>query len=354
MKIQNIAGVQKNTNKQTDYKSLSDSRLYSICKEYGHKTLINRRKFAGTLPEVNRRKLYKRRSYTSIYEFAAKLAGMSRASVDRVLNLSEKLKNAPTLKEQLESGSQGWSKIRVVASIATPETDKNLAQKVADLSKSALEICVKEIKKESEQSDFTKTKNEALFVPGDKIEPEKSPEKPSLSTLSFKVDSKLEQKFRLFKQQLEKERKETLAFSEVLEALLDKTDNGQKPKEKITVQVCPDCAKKKAKKITKSRHIPIDVRRIIQAKYKGFCAFPGCHRPATSLHHCNRFALKPNHENIVPVCDAHENLLHAGLIANEEKPPEMWEILEKPDLADPKFHIDQVVTRQRYKQCNAK
>ncbi|PIQ80024.1 hypothetical protein COV81_00075 [Candidatus Peregrinibacteria bacterium CG11_big_fil_rev_8_21_14_0_20_41_10] len=43
------------------------------------------RKFAALLPEVDKRQLYRKRGFYSIFEFAAKLAGMGRKNVEEVL-----------------------------------------------------------------------------------------------------------------------------------------------------------------------------------------------------------------------------------------------------------------------------
>jgi hypothetical protein len=67
---------------------LTDSELYKKCQEYGLNAKQWLRKFAGLLPEVLRRRLHKRRGYTSIHEFAAKLAGMSEGTVNRILRLA--------------------------------------------------------------------------------------------------------------------------------------------------------------------------------------------------------------------------------------------------------------------------
>ena len=72
---------------------------------------------------------------------------MSRQCVDTIFRIAKKIENKPALKEQLESGSQGWSKIERVAYIATPETDKQWAEKVKVLPKKALDVYVKEYRK---------------------------------------------------------------------------------------------------------------------------------------------------------------------------------------------------------------
>lgn len=56
---------------------LSDENLYKLCQQYGEQARVWRQKFAGLLPEVHRRKLYEKKGFSSIFEFAAKLAGMS-------------------------------------------------------------------------------------------------------------------------------------------------------------------------------------------------------------------------------------------------------------------------------------
>ena len=53
-------------------KNLSDQELYARCQQYGLNARLWQRKFASLLPEVEERKLYQRKGYGSIYEFAAK------------------------------------------------------------------------------------------------------------------------------------------------------------------------------------------------------------------------------------------------------------------------------------------
>lgn len=76
---------------------MTDQELYNLCRKYGEMTLSAKRKFAGLLPEVLRRKLYEKKGFSSIFEFAARLAGMSREQVQLVLNLEKKFENKPLL-----------------------------------------------------------------------------------------------------------------------------------------------------------------------------------------------------------------------------------------------------------------
>jgi molybdenum-dependent DNA-binding transcriptional regulator ModE len=104
------------------------------------------------LPEVASRQLFLKHRFSSIFEFAAKLAGMSRDAVHEVLRLAEKLSDKPCLYRKLERGDVGWSKLRVVAAIALTETDRFWAEQVDKLPKHALEQLVRDIGRENQAS----------------------------------------------------------------------------------------------------------------------------------------------------------------------------------------------------------
>lgn len=308
-----------------DLSKLTDSELYKLCQEYGSNAIIWRRRFAGLLPEVSRRGLYLRRGFGSIYEFAFKVSGLSQDSTDRILRISKKLEDKPLLKAQLETGSQSWSKIEKVAFVATPETDKDWAKKVETMPYRALEAYVNEIK--------------TIDAGG----LENIPQTPQYRSLTFTVSTETEERLRLAKQELEHKRKQPLTFNEVLKDLFV-----QKPEAQIAIEICPECAKRKADE-ARGRYIPAAVQKYVKAKYKNLCAFKNCHEPATSLHHTRRYALNQSHDPdyIVPLCKKHERLMHTGLIKNETDSPEHWKLLNAPDPKDPKFQIDQIVQKFR-------
>lgn len=324
-----------------DLQNLSDKDLYARCQEYGLNARVWRRRFAGLLPEVLRRELHRRRGHSSIYEFAFKLAGMSSASVDKILHLAEKLEDKPALREQLESGSQGWSKIEKVAYIATPETDKEWAEKVEKMTQPALAAYV-EAKRHSPEF-----KNVGSFTAGGEFGNKFRTEQ--WGSMSFPVSPEIEKNLRMMKYKLEKEKGITLTYNEVLQILLGGGANGggevgSLAAPQVVIQVCPQCVARRAAEV-KGRAITVGIRRILQAKYSGFCAFPACARPATSLHHTKRFSLENGHDadSIVPLCKSHERLVHSGLVENEEDPPCKWRLLESADSTHPKFQIDQKV-----------
>ena len=288
----------------------------------------------GLLPEVLRRELHRRRGFGSIYEFAFKMAGMSSASVDKVLHLAEKLEDKPLLREQLLSGSQGWSKIEKVAFIATAETDKEWAERVEEMSVHALEAFV-----EIKRRQLTKNENGELLTHVGREENNFRLEQ--WGTFSFPASPEIEKQLRLLKYKLEKEKGITLTYNEVMQILMA---GGASQEAQVVIQVCPECAARRAESAS-GRPMPALVRRVLEAIYKGYCGFPTCDRPSTSLHHTKRYSLENSHDpsGIVPLCKIHERLVHSGLVENEEDPPAKWRILDKADQAHPKFSVDRLV-----------
>lgn len=127
-------------------RGLSDKVLLEQCVKFGREALLWRNKFRALLPEVDRRKLWAKKDYGSIYEFGERLAGLSMAQVAESLNVALRLEDKPALKELLESGEISVNKILRVMSIATVENEGELAEKVQILSKNALEVFVRDVK----------------------------------------------------------------------------------------------------------------------------------------------------------------------------------------------------------------
>lgn len=189
---------------------LSDKELYALCEKYGGNAKSWLKKFAGLLPEVYKRRLYKKRGCASIHEFAKKVAGMNEATVDKILNLRRKLEGKPELLKLFESGEEGWSKLESVAYIATPETDKQWAEKVELLPYHSLVLYVKDYREQitgaGERENIQEISQPTIVDYSRKI--------------SFHVSPETEFQLRLFKQKLEKEKKESLSWNEVFREII--------------------------------------------------------------------------------------------------------------------------------------
>lgn len=330
---------------------LTDDELYRLCKKYGLNAKVWLRKFAGLIPEVYRRRIYKRKGFASIHEFAKKLAGMGERTVDKILNLSKKFEDKPSLLEKLENGSVGWSKLEKVASVATKETEKAWAEKVDILGTHSLETYIQEFKHQPLQDSSFGAK-----VTHVSHGEHNSPFHEEWKTFSFSISPQIEQKLRSLKQHFEKEKKQALVWNEVMAEIIKIVDGKENPKnQKIekAIQFCPDCVKKRTDRAerekTVTRYIPAEVRRIIQMRSGGKCEFQNCLRPGGIYHHTRRFALRKNHdpEFIRFLCKGHEGILQAGFVENEEGAPYSWKIRENPEWWDLKKLIDQRVAEFR-------
>ncbi|MBU1992522.1 hypothetical protein KKG51_02365, partial [Patescibacteria group bacterium] len=147
-----------------------------------------------------------------------------------------------------------------------------------------------------------------------------------------------------FKQELEKEKKEPVSFNETLKALLMRTGNSEKGESGAEPRDNWRTAYNNTHEIIR-RAIPSFRKHALPKK----CEFPGCRKPATIIHHPDRFALTENHNRIVPLCDTHHKIAHAGLIGNEHEPAAGWRICKTPNRATKKYKIDQKV--MRYQMC---
>ena len=299
------------------FKRLSDKDLYALCKEYGQKARFWRRRFAGLLPEVERRGLYRRRGCGSIYEFAAKLAGMSKESVDKVLQISRKLQDKPRLLEQLETGAQSWSKLEKVAYVATVQTDGEWAERLGTMSQASVEAFVQ---------------NSRLKTPLERgIQPEKHAERSGAlkkEVVRFDLNPELARKF----QQIAKRADFESIVSKIIQEV-EKREAAEKPQSVATP----------------SRHIPSEIDRYVRARTNDLCAFPTCTKLGTSLHHTQRWALENVHDpdRLHLLCTAHERLAHQGYIENEEQSPDHWRLRSYPAERGAKSLIDELVNVHR-------
>ena len=350
-----------------NFKKLGDRDLYNLCQKYGSNARMWQRKFASLLPEVEKRELYRKYGFYSIYEFAAKLGGLTHKTVEEILRVYRRVESKPLLKKQVVK--IGWGKVRAVTALINEVKEENLVEMTENLPKQALEETVRLIKKQ---------KGDELTTPpgwGKKMASGSKSDFQKWQTMSFKVDSETEFRLRKYQQKLQKEKKEPVPFNIVLKKLLDEVEKGEgaarvtkREKQKIKKTKKLKIEAKTSKKdkpqmeklkdsfaVTVSRYVNAQIRLEIDHIYHGKCAFRGCNKPHAILHHPDRFSLNPSHENIVPLCDQHHQIVHAGLVKNEHLAPEFWEMRETADKSDVKYRVDKkVVEHWKAGECVSK
>ncbi|MCX6733706.1 MAG: HNH endonuclease [Candidatus Peregrinibacteria bacterium] len=254
---------------------LSDRELLERCVKFGKEALLWRNKFRALLPEVEKRKLYFKEGYPSIYVFGKILAGLSEEQVSESLHIALRLEDKPALRDLLESGEVSVNKIAKIMSIATVENECELAAKVQIMSTRTLEVFSRDVRN--------------LHV--------KKPE----SNLSFAQELHLDEDVR--KRLIELEEK-GIDINQLLREALDRRDEEiMQAKEQITESL----------PVQSSRYIPVRVRNILKKEYGQKCAKNGCQKPSQHAHHTRRWAMDGSHDPnfMAPLCREHHQIAHA-------------------------------------------
>ena len=261
---------------------MTDSQFYQRHKNYGKNALEWRRKFIGMLPEAYERRIHEKKGYGSIFEYAAKICGLSEKHVREVLNLEKKFKKTPKLHNLLVSGEVSSNKLARVASIATPQNEVELVEQVKRLSRRAMDVYVKDKKMEN---GLDKPQNEAKSLSGQK------------SGLSFELSEEVLEK-------LQGLRQKGHDVNEILLELLEKREEEIQIEKDEIAQNLP---------AESSRNVPVRIVKVLKKEFGCKCAVPGCNRRSEILHHTGRFALTKQHNPhfIAPLCKAHHEIAHS-------------------------------------------
>ncbi|MEK7528296.1 MAG: hypothetical protein AAB592_00845 [Patescibacteria group bacterium] len=277
---------------------ISDKQLYKLCQRYGSRALKWRRKFIGLLPEVYRRHIYKRRGFSSIFEFAAKLSGISEEQVRRVLNLEKRFFDKPALHSLLVSGQASVNKLARVAGVATVENEEDWAGRVIYLSKTAIDALVKDHKFE-DQNGLNKPIFNGESVPGHiNSQQNNAVVNDDSDVLSLKLSGDTMARLRGLQRR-------GIDVDVLINEFLDRREEEiEKEKSKIA---------QKQDNSNSNRYIPTKIKNVVYAEYGNKCAIPNCARASEAIHHTNRFALARNHNPyfLAPLCRAHHEIAHS-------------------------------------------
>jgi len=263
-------------------------------------------KLLALLPEINRLRVYAQKGYGNIYEYAARIAGLSPKVVSKALRIQEKLKDLPHLKEKVET--QGINKVGIVVGLATKENEKDLAEKVENMSKPALQEYSKEVRGKITVSWQVELDDEMMFM---------------LLKLKKKLGENLSNKECLRRILLEMDKGFGREGDKMKSARTStqKNDESQSQEKK---RLEPDAIarqqpKLQTKETTKipgekvlnrfSRYISVYRKREVGER----CSYAGCPRPADVIHHPDRFSEHHSHEKLKPLCKQHHEFAHNGV-----------------------------------------
>ncbi|MBI5152508.1 hypothetical protein HZA39_03165 [Candidatus Peregrinibacteria bacterium] len=317
---------------------ITDKILHDRFTQYGKNAREWLRKCALLLPEIEKREIWRKRGFPNIYEYARILAGMSANAVNDALRILKKAEDKPALQRVIEE--KGINAVRPVIAIATSETASFWAEKAREMGKHTLEVYVKEFQKMQQQEleaagwyiDKTQNNNQSIFRTGTENRQTQAlfPEIKT-ETIQMEINPRTADELRKLKG--------SGNWDELMQKFIELY------KEKLEAEK-PEAVR------SESRYVPVAIERHALAKTNNTCAFPGCNRPYEILHHTARFSLTHEHnpDALVPLCKAHEQLAHLGLIENEESAPSEWRVRTLRDSAyekSEKFKIDQKVLKYR-------
>jgi len=322
---------------------ITNKTLYQLCKKYGSQAKLWRQKFIGLLPEVNRRRLFEEKGFSSIFEFAAKLCGLTVEQVRLALNLEKRFSDKPVLKSMLENGEVSINKLARVVSIATPENEEELVEKIKILPKSALDTLVRDEKfAKNLELQNQNSGNISALKSGQENQHNQGQDGFNISNkngiqITFIEAKSLPVQSRIVGQTLNfelsedviKELNELHAKSFDVNELLRKVLQHRREeiiqkKEEIAEEIherarlvhnqntgSSDSQLPKVK--NPSRYIPVKVKKILHEEFGTKCAIKNCTKPAEQTHHTKRFALSQDHDPrfMARFCHDHHILAHS-------------------------------------------
>lgn len=268
---------------------LTNQQFYIKCVRIGSTAKTAVREFLALLPEAEDRQIYLEHGISNIFEFAAKLGGVSKEQVQRVLQLSERFETTPALKQALVSGDISLAKLSRVASVATPENQDFWVSKAELLSQPALETLVRDSKA------ITSTDS----VRSHSANPNKIVQKV-LQSDELKLSPKIMERLLALQNK-------GLDLNQLLEELLDHREQKiQQEKEEMA-------GEKHLKPPSNSRYISKKIKSVLKQEFGTKCAHSNCTNASINIHHQQRFALDPRHNPIylLPLCKQHHEIAHS-------------------------------------------
>lgn len=240
-------------------------------KEWMHKCIL-------MLPQIEMERIWEKKGFPSIYEYAAKIAGMSRYKVTDSLRIIRKIADKPALMEVAKV--KGLNSVRPVATIATKENDKFWAGKVDEMAKNTLETFVKDFKNES--------------GPRTKFLIKSGSNKPESSEISMKLEPEV---------------------FEALKKIKGAGDWNEAMKKLLRLQV-----EKPAPVRSNTHKAPVAIEKYIKKRSGGECEHPNCNKTGEQIHHIEPFALTKKHDpdTMLHLCKGHHQIIHLGYIDDGE------------------------------------
>jgi hypothetical protein len=236
-------------------------------------------KLLSLLPEIFASGVYKKYA-GSIEGYAFRFAGIPESTVRKSLNLNKLFKNKPKLQAIVKE--VGVHKVSAVASLITDENQDIMIEKLRSMSMDSIREMAKEFRGKE------KVYRLSVYLTQDQLK--------LINLVKKQIDPKLSE-------------------GELVAELCKQYLNSAKTEQ------CKVEDSKPAK-----RYIPAKTKKAVLKQYKNSCAYPGCHKHYSEIHHQVHFSQSKKHENLVPLCKEHHQFMHHNLVQNSEDSPQFWRL----------------------------
>ncbi|MFH1218586.1 MAG: hypothetical protein V1679_01985 [Candidatus Peregrinibacteria bacterium] len=287
----------------------SEKILHEKFVAYGADAKKWMRKCVLLLSEIDQLRIWEKKGFGSIYEYAAKLAGMSKNKVNEGLRVMDKVKDKPTLRAVVER--KGVWAVKPVLTVATSENEGFWAEKADSMSVRSLETYVREHRRHvaSVEKPLNTVEKEAVWM---------------------EIDTKDYEQLKRWKGDG--------GWAEVISELVNLKLEELRGRRPSAIK-------------SRSRHVPVPIERYVLERCCGKCEFPKCDRDYSALHHADRFGLVREHnpDRIFALCREHHEIVHRGLVEGEDEDVRYWKIRERSNKTDLKYVIDSAVLSAKSK-----
>ena len=273
--------------------------------KFGRIRLSLKNKMLAILPDIYESGIWKKYA-GSIIEYCGKFGDIAPTTVMKRLKIEPLLKDKPYLRAAIETA--GVHKVAMVAKLATPETDKNYAEKVLNMSKTATQTMSKE-ERAAKKSGRTTEQNVGLF--GDEQKQHCSAV-PTLKKIELDADASF--LFMKLKAKFGKHLSDSKFIKLVLEATNAANEKTKKIKQTVTENFTGDIDE-----IPVTRYIHAPQKREVIARTNGRCSYPNCNLPYAVIHHTDRYSESKSLKSIILLCKVNHEFAHNNLIVNEQQ-----------------------------------
>ncbi len=324
-------------------------KLHTQFRSYGRNTREWMRKCVLMLPAIERERVWEKKDFGSLAEYAARLSGMSKEMVYEGLRVLRAVEGMSDIMRVIEE--RGIGIVRPILTLLTMENQAFWAEKMRVMSKQTLALYRQEWEREHEARSVMILDSASLHVRTLDINFRPGSEEIAYfpQGKAMEISDTIESSGELLPEKIFKITLRPEVIQQ-LEKLNGKDgDWNNLMEEFLALRVQKLEQEKPEEKVTESRHIPTSIQRFVIARSRGVCEVGTCAKKYEIWHHTQRFAAEQTHDpdRIIALCTQHERLVHLGLIEDEYIKPREWKIVDEPDKNDKKYLVDRLVQKYR-------